>query len=194
MSTVQKRQLKSAKEAIQAENYEYAQQLCKDILEEDPCNYTAMVFLGLSNSKMKLLNEAVYAYENAIKAYPNQPLAYQGLKKLYEDENNDAGILKVLEMQSNLIVDDPVKSLEYLEKRTEITRKIENPSKLVKILSSYLNNVSIAKLTPKLKLQSILKEIIDIKSAILESEITTSIGERRMRLDAESLPILTRKV
>ena len=64
MSNYVKTQLKSAKEAIQSKNFEYAKQVCQDVLEGDKTNYNALVFLGLASKELGELKEAQNAYEN----------------------------------------------------------------------------------------------------------------------------------
>lgn len=99
-----KKQLKTAREALESKNYEYCQGLCRDILENEE-NYTALVFLGLAELNLNDASASQVAYERAIKASPDIPLAYQGLAKLFDSTNNISGQLGVLSQLEKIYVD-----------------------------------------------------------------------------------------
>ncbi|OAJ39118.1 hypothetical protein BDEG_22991 [Batrachochytrium dendrobatidis JEL423] len=77
MSSFVKKQLKTAREALAAENYEYAETTCADILENDSTNYNALVFRGLALLQLGRTDESLASYNAAISAAPSQALAYQ---------------------------------------------------------------------------------------------------------------------
>ncbi|KAJ3336586.1 Tetratricopeptide repeat protein 37, partial [Kappamyces sp. JEL0680] len=105
MASFVKTQLKAAREAIQGKNFEYGQQICQDILENDSDNYNALVFLGLCNVELNNLDESLKNYEKAISISPQLPLAYQGLMKLHESTNNLRGQLGTWDLLANLYKD-----------------------------------------------------------------------------------------
>jgi tetratricopeptide (TPR) repeat protein len=86
-----KLQLKAARDAIAQKNFDYAEQLCEDILELDPEHYTALVFSGLALKELERFEESKQRYEKAIKIQPGQILAFQGMLKLLETTNDKQG-------------------------------------------------------------------------------------------------------
>ncbi|KAI8902631.1 hypothetical protein BC833DRAFT_293411 [Globomyces pollinis-pini] len=104
-----KTQLKAARDAINSKSYEYAQELCETILENDSSNYNACVFLGVAYQEQELFTKAIGIYEKAISISPTQPLAYQGLLKLYEktrsvQDIDQEGHFKTLDRVANLYI------------------------------------------------------------------------------------------
>lgn len=87
MSSFLKQQLKTAKQAIQDQNYEYSKAICEQILENVD-NYNALVFLGLSELKLNNHHQSQTAYQKAAKLSPEQALAFQGLVQLYNIMGN----------------------------------------------------------------------------------------------------------
>jgi Flp pilus assembly protein TadD len=90
-----KLQLKAARDAIAQKNFEYAEQLCEDILELDPEHYTALVFSGLALKELERFDESKQRYQMAIKLQPGQLLAFQGILKLLETTNDQKGQVEV---------------------------------------------------------------------------------------------------
>jgi Tfp pilus assembly protein PilF len=72
-----KLQLKAARDALAQKNFDYAEQICQDILEFDPLNYNALVFQGVSLKELERPQDAKRSYEKAIESSPKQFLAYQ---------------------------------------------------------------------------------------------------------------------
>ena len=75
--------IKSAREAIDKKDYEYALQLCTDALEFEPDNYFLLVFraVALINGPKSDLEAALLAYSKATRSQPDNPLAYQVKEK-----------------------------------------------------------------------------------------------------------------
>ena len=71
--------IKSAREAIDKKDYEYALQLCTDALEFEPDNYFLLVFraVALTNGPKSDLEAALQAYAKATRSQPENPLAFQ---------------------------------------------------------------------------------------------------------------------
>jgi hypothetical protein len=71
--------IKSAREAIDKKDYEYALQLCTDALEFEPDNYILLVFraVALINGPKGSLEDAFLAYSKATRSQPENPLAFQ---------------------------------------------------------------------------------------------------------------------
>ena len=97
MST--KTALKAAKAAIGAKDWDEAKNQATAVVEKDPNNYFAYLFLGRANDGLGLYDEAAKAYYKATKIKPEDPQAWLGLRAMYEglkgakvDENIDVGL------------------------------------------------------------------------------------------------------
>ena len=69
--------LKSARQAIDAQNYEEAKSKCLQILNFDDENYNALVFLGIVELNLENIDEARKVYKRAIELQPHMILAHQ---------------------------------------------------------------------------------------------------------------------
>ncbi|KAJ3117802.1 Superkiller protein 3 [Phlyctochytrium bullatum] len=72
-----KRKLKETKEAISRKDYASAKEKAKEIILQDPENYNALIFLGLSAVNLGSLAEGEEAYEKAVSLNKTNLLAYQ---------------------------------------------------------------------------------------------------------------------
>lgn len=106
MST--KAALKAAKSAIDAKKWDEAREQANTVLEKDPNNYFAKLFLGRANDALKSYDDAAKAYNDATQIKPDDPQAWLGLRGMYEglgsskvDENTDVG-LKLAEIYMKL--------------------------------------------------------------------------------------------
>jgi hypothetical protein len=70
------KQLKSARTAIDKQDWNEAKRLCHLILQEE-VNYNAFVFLGVAEEKLLNVEAAIEAYNNAIALNSDLPLAHQ---------------------------------------------------------------------------------------------------------------------
>ncbi|KFY95136.1 hypothetical protein V500_02920 [Pseudogymnoascus sp. VKM F-4518 (FW-2643)] len=87
MST-NKAALKSIGSAIQARNYDDAVSQAQKLLANDPQHYQGNLFLGFAFDKVHKVAEAEQAYDRATKSKPEDPQAWQGLVKLYENQGS----------------------------------------------------------------------------------------------------------
>ncbi len=106
MST--KAALKAAKAAIDSKNWDEAVEQANTVLEKDPNNYFARLFLGRANDGLSKYDDAAKAYNDATNIKPDDPQAWLGLRGMYEglggrnvNENIDVG-LKLAEIYANL--------------------------------------------------------------------------------------------
>ena len=111
MST--KTALKAAKSAIDSKSWEEAIEQANTVLEKDPNNYFAKLFLGRANDGLSKYDDAARAYNDATKIKPDDAQAWLGLRGMYEglgarnvDENIEVG-LKLAEIYANLYVNTP---------------------------------------------------------------------------------------
>jgi superkiller protein 3 len=108
MST--KAALKAAKSAIDSKNWEEAVEQANAVLEKDPNNYFAKLFLGRANDGLSRYDDAAKAYNDATKIKPDDAQAWLGLRGMYEGlggrnvgENIEVG-LRLAEIYANLYV------------------------------------------------------------------------------------------
>lgn len=106
MST--KSALKAAKAAIDSKNWEEAVDQANIVLDKDPNNYFAKLFLGRANDGLSKYDDAAKAYNDATGIKPDDPQAWLGLRGMYEGlggrnvgENIDVG-LRLAEIYANM--------------------------------------------------------------------------------------------
>jgi len=97
MSAFVKSKLKAARDAIGKKDYEKAREASLGVLEFEPDNYNANVFLGLALLHLNQTEESEQAYRKAIASSPDQPLAWQGLSQLFEQVHNWVKYAETLE-------------------------------------------------------------------------------------------------
>ncbi|KAJ3317460.1 Tetratricopeptide repeat protein 37 [Boothiomyces sp. JEL0866] len=194
-----KQQLKIAREAIAQKNFEYAQGLCETILENDPSNYNAAVFLGLACKELSLVNESRKAYETAIKISPLQTLAYQGLLKLFESEKDQQGIYQLSGVLGKIYLSngDAQKYLECLNRQLDIAKSLELVNETLTILQEFLPGSESYDKIKDLDIPNpllALSECAEICEKKYYDTIEKEIKVRRMRLGADPLPVIQFKV
>jgi cytochrome c-type biogenesis protein CcmH/NrfG len=91
--------LKAAKAAIDSKKWDEAIEQANTVLEKDPRNYFAKLFLGCANDGLGKFDDAAAAYNDATKIKTDDPQAWLGLRGLYEkqgparvDENTEVGL------------------------------------------------------------------------------------------------------
>ncbi len=97
MST--KAALKAAKTAIETKKWDVAKEQADVVLEKDPQNYWANLFLGRALEGLGQFDDAAKGYTDATKIKPDEANAWLGLRALYEkqaaakvDENTQVGL------------------------------------------------------------------------------------------------------
>ncbi|KAF9451265.1 protein prenylyltransferase [Macrolepiota fuliginosa MF-IS2] len=137
-----KSKLKLARDAIGKKDYATAQDAATQVLDYEPENYHAHVFLGLALLKLDHLNQSEQIYRKAIDLAPGQILAWQGLSQLYEQAGNWDKLLDTLENLAQLHqkIDDPTKLAEVVKKIIDVSRNLDDRLKLVKALSYLLTD------------------------------------------------------
>jgi Tfp pilus assembly protein PilF len=77
--------LKEARKAIDLKDYETALKHCRQVLESDPKNYTALLFSGISYANLDppQIQKSEQSYKDAIVIDRNNPLAWQVCQYFY---------------------------------------------------------------------------------------------------------------
>ncbi|XP_014551751.1 hypothetical protein COCVIDRAFT_20054 [Bipolaris victoriae FI3] len=188
MST--KTALKAAKAAIGAKDWEEAKNQAKAVIDKDPDNYFAYLFLGRANDGLSKFDEAAKAYYKATKIKPEDPQAWLGLRAMYEglkgakvDENIDVGLgLAQIYME----LDDANKSQSAIDKLVDHARAHGTKMQYARALSTQLPSSPVytyleGRLTDPAKVYNRIAEIHEAHDA---TTIKRLVEERRLRVGA----------
>lgn len=77
--------IKSAREALDRKDYDYALQLCTDALAFEPDNYFLLVFKAVALTNKNDLEASLRSYSLATKSQPDNPLAFQVKLIFYQE-------------------------------------------------------------------------------------------------------------
>ena len=183
--------LKAAKSAIDAHQYPSAIEEAEKVLQSDPLNYHAHVFLGLALEKQTEHDASERAYLAAIKIKDDDLLAWQGLVSLYEkqggkklDQYHDAALrLAELHMEA----DDRLKCQSVLDKYTLDAKKYGSRTQYKRSLEVLLPSSPVFDFLEGRIPQPALTfvKIVEIVQAEEKERINAEIGQRRTRLGAK---------
>lgn len=188
MST--KAALKAAKTAIDAKKWDEACDQANAVLEKDPQNYFAKLFLGRAYDGLGKFEDSAKAYNDATNIKPDEAQAWLGLRSLYEkqgpakvDENIRVG-LKLAEIYAD--ADDAHKSQSAIDKLVDFARKHGSPAQYARALATQLPTSPIYSfLEGRLPNPSLTYiRIAEIYEGDEKQTINKQIGERRTRLGA----------
>ncbi|KAI0700930.1 TPR-like protein [Cytidiella melzeri] len=129
MSAIVKPKLKAAREALAKKDYIKAKDASLSVLDYEPENYNAHVFLGLAYLELGDLQQSEQMSLKATTIQPDQPLAWQGLSKLYDKSGDTENYIQVLNKLAHLFLssNDATKCAENLQKLIECQRKNGTP-------------------------------------------------------------------
>ncbi|KAF8160990.1 TPR-like protein [Crassisporium funariophilum] len=204
-----KSRLKAARDHIGKKDYLSAKNDAIQVLEYEPDNYNAHVFLGLALLELGEFEQSEQMYSKATKLNQGQLLAWQGISKLYERTEKWDKYAETLIELMNLYESsqDAVKCAETLQKLIAVQRTHGSRSQLISQLSYYLpGSVYYAVLStlpepdPTNPTGStisearnaihnglpILEEIVDLTESSEEDTYNREVEKRRMRLGAAS--------
>ncbi|KAJ3225984.1 Tetratricopeptide repeat protein 37 [Clydaea vesicula] len=132
--------LKSARECIEKKEFEAAKGFCEQVLENDPKNYNALVFLGLSETNLEEFEQAEKTYKKAINISPNMVIAYQGYITLLEKSNQLEKLIDVLLQTIELFfaANDGKKCLDFIIKLNANYEKLNDRKRIISGLNMFL--------------------------------------------------------
>ncbi|KAI4206893.1 MAG: hypothetical protein LQ346_000835 [Caloplaca aetnensis] len=186
--------LKAAKGALDAHQYDEAVKHATEVLKEDSRNYHANVFLGLALEKQSQNEESEKAYTAATAIKANDPLAWQGLISLYEqqggrklDEYHDAAIHLARLFMAVYVMDDKTRCQTVVDKYTDLARKCGSRSQYKRSLEILLpGNELYDYLEGRIPHPSYTyKKLAEIVEQDEKEKINHEIGQRRTRLGAK---------
>ncbi|CAJ0907168.1 7730_t:CDS:10, partial [Entrophospora sp. SA101] len=140
-SNIVKSALKNAIQAINAKNYEEAIKNCEKVLQYEPDNYKAYIYLGASYTELNKLNECENALKRAIEIDSSQIVPWKGLKKLYEEQKNWTNLSNTyLELLGRYNESkDAQNTLDTINKLVELyTHKVKDNKNLIVTLKYFL--------------------------------------------------------
>ncbi|KAJ3567050.1 hypothetical protein NP233_g6613 [Leucocoprinus birnbaumii] len=204
-----KAKLKLARESIGKKEFAVARDAASQVLDYEPDNYNAHVFLALALFKLGQPDESENTYRKAIQLLPENVLAWQGLSQFYEQIGKREALVDTLHQLAELHskTGDPTKTAEILKRVIDVTRDLDDRIKLVDALSDLLPESPfyhvISKLPPPdatnptatttAYVQSavynelpILEEIVDLLEKQEKSHMDREFERRRTRLGAGS--------
>ncbi|CAG8506210.1 7556_t:CDS:10 [Funneliformis mosseae] len=195
-----KASLKSAREALEAKNWEFAVTNCENVLKFENDNYMAHVFLGLAKLNLNRISESEQAYLRAIEINRSNLLAWQGLTKFYESQEKWSELAETLQEILNLhkASKDANKMIDTINKLIDLYTKRKDRKALVSILEFLLPGSpyydSIKKLVDVPTPVQTLSRIIELLDKEENETINREIETRRKRLGAGSPAEIKSKV
>ncbi|KAG6829553.1 hypothetical protein H0H92_004222 [Tricholoma furcatifolium] len=212
-----KSKLKAAREALGKKDYQTACDASSQVLDYEPDNYNATVFLALSLLELGQYEKSEQIYQRATSLNPENPLAWQGISKYYERreewEKYADSLLRLIELYKTL--DDLVKCAESWQKLLELRRKRGTRLQVIEVLSLLLphsplydalsalpvpnltNPTSTTTLVAQTAVHHSLPHIEEVVRLVEIQEEETAkkeVEKRRTRLGAPSLEILKNEV
>ncbi|CDO72766.1 hypothetical protein BN946_scf184994.g19 [Trametes cinnabarina] len=219
MSAFVKSKLKAAREALAKQDNEKARDAALGVLEYEPDNYNANVFLGLAYLRLDEVEKSEQAYRKAIELNPDQALAWQGILQLYEKQQNWPEYVKGLQALARIhaAANDAVKCAEAVQKLIELRRRTDlgNRMQLAEALALLLpdselypvlstlpppdpTNPTSTTISPVQEAiynsLPVLEELVSLYEQEEESVMENEISKRRMRLNAPPTEQIRRDV
>ncbi|PVG02399.1 TPR-like protein [Serendipita vermifera] len=208
-----KSNLKLARDFINKKDFRKAHDAASQVVLDDPTNYNGHVFLGLANLELGDSKKSEEAYLAATQLNAQQPLAWQGLSKLYEHTeqwgNYAQSLLKLAELFSESA--DATKCAESIGKYIEIRRKhgtrrnvIDALSLLLETSPYYASLSTLPEPDPSSSIYDVqmaiynslpvLEEIIKLTEEDEAETINSEVNKRKTRIGAPPLAILRENV
>ncbi|KAJ1987549.1 Superkiller protein 3 [Coemansia spiralis] len=194
MSAIFKTKLKAAKIAVTEKNYDYAYDLCHDLLELDEPNYNVYILLGISCQNLEKWDEGEKAYKKAIEMPKANILAWQGICALYEAAKaTDKYELSLKDLQNRFLLEgNKEKAWETTSKLILLAEQSGDTRKLIDVLRqltadgplcSLLDPSIVTAPTPP-SLPELLMRIYSMENELDIKTIEKEINKRKTRLDA----------
>ncbi|KAF9456626.1 TPR-like protein [Collybia nuda] len=199
--------LKQAKDLLGKKDHAGARDAASQVLEYEPTNYHAHVFLGLSLLELADHEGSEQAYRKAIDLNSNQILAWQGISKFYERTEEWDKYAETLRQLVDMYhaVNDVVKCAETWQSLSSLHRERGSRLQLIDALSLLLPGSSIYNTLSNLPLPDVtkptstttfdaqnvvhnslstLEEIVGLLETHEEETLKKEVEKRRTRLGA----------
>lgn len=212
-----KNKLKLARDALSKKDYVKARDAAAQVLEDEPDNYNANVFLGLASLELGQHEKSEQAYRNAIQLNRDQALAWQGISKFYERMEKWEAFADTLQhlMQIHASADDAVRCAEAWQKLIELRRERGTSLQLFDALSLILPQSSLYPVLATLPLPDptnptltatyvaqtailnslpVLEQLITLLESYEDQYLIKEVEKRRTRLGSSRPEILKNEV
>ncbi|KAJ2059674.1 Superkiller protein 3 [Coemansia sp. S146] len=193
MSVIFKAKLKAAKTAIAEKNYDYAYDLCHDLLEMDESNYNIHILLGVSCQNMEKWDEGERVYNKAMAMPKANVLAWQGICALYEAAKNQPKYVNALvALRERYISEESYgKAWETMHKLILLSEESGDQRRLVNTLreltaaGAYHSLLSVVDADPAPPSPAeLLERIYNIERVLDERTVDSEVNKRKTRLGA----------
>ncbi|KAJ2500968.1 Superkiller protein 3 [Coemansia sp. RSA 1972] len=193
MSVIYKAKLKAAKAAVAEKNYDYAYDLCHDLLELDATSYPVHIWLGVSCQHLSKWSEGASVYEKAKLLPKANILAWQGVCALYEASGDHAKHIEALRELCTRFVQEGnlLKAWECMQKFLVLLEGAGDVRQLVRALCELAPNgpyialldVTGADPQPPTVLD-LLNRMYRLESDLDSRLVDSQVNKRRTRLGA----------
>ncbi|KAJ1752789.1 Superkiller protein 3 [Coemansia sp. RSA 1821] len=189
MSVIFKAKLKAAKTAISEKNYDYAYDLCRDLLELDESNYNVHILLGVSCQHLGKWAEGDKVYQRAMQMPKANILAWQGISALYEASGDRDKYEQALRNLCDRYISESnlEKAWETMQKIIQLYETPQDGRKLVSILRELTAEGPYHKLLAQAeapKETEIWERMYEVEYGCDERMIETETKKRKTRLGA----------
>ncbi|KAJ2745035.1 Superkiller protein 3 [Coemansia sp. BCRC 34301] len=203
MSVIYKAKLKSAKAAIAEKNYDYAYDLCHDLLEIDESNYNTHILLGVACQSLEKWDEGERIYNKAMTMPKANILAWQGICALYEASKNQKKYANALTaLRERLISEGSYgKAWETMHKLIVLSEQSGDQRQLVNTLreltdaGAYHSLLSVSDTDPAPPTPAeLLERMYNIERSLDERTVDSEINKRKTRLGAGPITKVRKEV
>ncbi|KAF6809425.1 antiviral protein [Colletotrichum sojae] len=182
--------LKAVGECVKQQKWDDAIQKASDVLERDPKNYQANIFLAFALDKKNRVDEAEKAYNTASALRPQDSQVWQGLIKLYEKQDRkriaayQQAAISLAEVYRD--AEDMYKCQDVIDKFIDFARSQGDTAQYVEALGVILPGSPIypaleGRVPHPAKTYETMAQMIEADE---KKRINTLIGERRTRIGA----------
>ncbi|KAF9484467.1 TPR-like protein [Pholiota conissans] len=212
-----KTHLKAARDGITKKDYVTAKKESALVLDFEPENYNAHVFLALAHLELGELDQSEQIYRKAIALNPAQPLAWQGLSNFYDRKGDWMKQAEVLVQLVGVFnkSQDAVKCAETLQKLIVLYRNNGSRQQIISGLSYYLPESKVYSLLSTLPPPDptnptgsttndaqeaihngfrVLEEVVALTEALEADTFKREVERQRMRLGAGTPEQLRKEV
>ncbi|KZO90759.1 TPR-like protein [Calocera viscosa TUFC12733] len=217
MSSFTKSKLKLARDSIQKKDWAGAKAAAGQVLEFEKENYNALVFLGLACLELGEVHEGEQAYKQAIILQPSNPLAHQGLSRLFLRTSNWPAYADSLKQLAELFAasGDAQRCAGAVQRLVELRRERGTRAELIAALSLMLPSSPVYATLEQLPAPEptaptasgvhevqlamadglqVLQEVVDLSEREEEEQIKKEVEKRRTRLGAGTAEEIRRAV
>ncbi|KAJ2092060.1 Superkiller protein 3 [Coemansia sp. RSA 986] len=204
MSVIFKTKLKAAKAAVAEKSFDYAYDLCHDLLELDEANYNVHILLGVACQNLGKWDEGERVYKKAAEMPKANMLVWQGLCALYEASKATDKYEKALEDLRDRYLADGMKekAWEMMFKLVSLAEESNDARKLINMLRQLTDEGPLhCLIDPSMEtdpappsLQALLERLYNTENELDNNTIEKEINKRRTRIDAGPIATVRKTV